>query len=90
MLTPRFDYTLTDDYMLINNAPNQRIQEGFGLLNARLMYESGYNWQIALFGTNLTDEWYLNSGFYIPSEQLHTGTIGRPREVGASFTFFVR
>jgi iron complex outermembrane recepter protein len=88
--TPRFDYTLTDDYMLVNDVPNQRLQEGFGLLNARLTYDSGDTWQIAFFGTNLTDEWYLNSGFYIPSEQLHTGTIGRPREVGASFTFFVR
>jgi len=88
--TPRFDYTLTDDYMLVNNAPNQRTQEGFGLLNARLTYESGQNWQVAFFGTNLTEEFYINSGFYIPSEKLHTGTIGRPREVGAAFTFFVR
>jgi hypothetical protein len=36
-----------------------------------------------LFGTNLTDEWYVNGGIDVGLYQGYDfGTIGRPREVG--------
>jgi iron complex outermembrane receptor protein len=90
MLTPRLDYTFTDDYVLSNNLPNQRTQSAFGLVNARLTYDSGEAWSLSLFGTNLTNEYYQNSGFYSLAEQTHFVTIGRPREIGANLTYAFR
>ncbi len=86
-LVPRLDYTYTDDYVLTSDDLRQSVQEGFGLLNARLTYDSGANWTVSLLGTNLTDEYYLNSGFYTVAEQIDFVTIGRPREVGVTFNF---
>lgn len=38
--------------------------DGFGLLSGRVTYTppSG-NWDLAIFGTNLTDQWYRFGGF---------------------------
>jgi iron complex outermembrane recepter protein len=84
-ITPRLDYTVTDDYALTPNEENQRIQEGFGLLNARVTYDSGSSWTVSLAGTNLTDEYYLNSGFFTRAEQVYFTTVGRPLEWGLTF-----
>jgi iron complex outermembrane receptor protein len=84
-LTPRVDYTYTDDFTLTPNEQNQRIQKGFGLLNARVTYDSGSNWSVSALGTNLTNEYYLNSGFYTRAEQVYFTTTGRPREWGVTF-----
>jgi iron complex outermembrane receptor protein len=87
-LTPRIDYTWTDDYTLATDYRNQSFQEAYGLLNARLTYApADARWRVAVYGTNLTDEYYMNSGFYSESNQLNFVTLGRPREVGASLTF---
>jgi iron complex outermembrane receptor protein len=87
-LTPRFDYTWTDDYTLATDYRNQNYQQAYGLLNFRLTYDApDARWQLALFGTNLTDEYYMSSGFYSESNQLNFVTLGRPREVGASLSF---
>ncbi len=87
-IVPRLDYTWTDDYTLATDYRNQSFQEAYGLLNARLTYApADARWRLAVYGTNLTDEYYMNSGFYSESNQLNFVTLGRPREVGASFTF---
>lgn len=87
-LTPRFDYTRTDGYTLATDYRNRSFQDAYGLLNARLTYAApGDRWRLSVFGTNLTDEYYMNSGFYSESNQLNFVTLGRPREVGASITF---
>ena len=62
----------------------QITQRAYALLNARLTYEAAANWSIAVFGTNLTDKRYLNSGFYSDSFLLEFVTLGRPREYGLS------
>jgi iron complex outermembrane recepter protein len=85
VLLPRLDYTYTDDYALASAEALQRIQKGFGLLNARITYDSGKSWDVSLEGTNLTNEYYFNSGFYTRSEQIHFMTLGRPREWGLVF-----
>ena len=46
------------------------------------------NWELALFGTNLTDERYSNSGFLPGILQIDDGTIGRPREYGLTMKVF--
>lgn len=60
----------------------------YGLVNARLGYTNpGDQWEIALFGTNLTNERYVNSGFYSVIWNFDFGTVGRPREYGATLKF---
>ena len=63
----------------------------FGLLDARISYKpsrSG-NWELAVFGTNLTDKRVVNGGFYSPIWEMDFSTVARPREfgVGLSVTF---
>jgi iron complex outermembrane receptor protein len=60
----------------------------WGIVNLRLTYEpADGNWQAAFFGTNLTDEYTVNSGFFHGIWGYDFATVGRPREAGASITF---
>ena len=57
----------------------------WGIVNLRFTYEpADANWQAALFGTNLTDEYMINSGFFHGIWGYDFATVARPREVGAS------
>ena len=82
VLTPRIDCTYTDEFVLANDDARQITQPAYALVNARLTYEAEANWSISVFATNLTDERYLNSGFYSDSFLLEFVTLGRPREYG--------
>ncbi|MBN1237034.1 MAG: TonB-dependent receptor [Gammaproteobacteria bacterium] len=88
LLTPRVDYTWSDEYTLATDYRNQNFQASFGLLNARVTYTppSG-RWEFAAFGSNLTDEYYMDSGFYSEANQISFVSLGRPREYGASLSF---
>lgn len=58
-----------------------------GILNARLVYEPpARRWQVAVFGTNLTNEYTLNSGLFSGAWGLDFATVGRPREAGVSLS----
>jgi iron complex outermembrane receptor protein len=60
----------------------------FGQFNARLTYSPAEgNWDLSVFGTNLTDEYQLNSGFFHGIWGYDFATVGRPREFGSSLTF---
>jgi len=40
------------------------MEPSYGILNGRLVYEpAGADWTVALWGRNLTDEYYINGGF---------------------------
>jgi iron complex outermembrane receptor protein len=83
----RADYGWQDDVQTAADIQKSYIP-AYGLLGARLMYRSPNNkWDIALFGSNLTDEYYRINGFYIPTDQMDNGTLGRPREWGLTFGF---
>ncbi len=95
----RLDYTYTDDYIR-SYAPDTQIQfnnpgvefdqKGFGLLSARVSYTSqSGKWEVAAFGTNLTDEFYLSGGFNPGILAIDFGGFGRPREAGLTFRFFL-
>jgi iron complex outermembrane receptor protein len=88
-ITARLDYTWTDDYTTFAGGPLQRTQESFGLLNARVTYDTGNDWFLTVAGANLTDEYYSPAFFYTVSQQLWSGSVGRPREVflGLNFRF---
>jgi hypothetical protein len=60
----------------------------FGQFNARLTYaQSQGKWEVSLFGTNLTNEYQLNSGFFHGLWGYDFATVARPREVGTSLQF---
>jgi iron complex outermembrane receptor protein len=75
-------------YHVVNNSP-LLVQDSFGLLTARIAYIApDERFEVALFGTNLTDEEYTTNGL----ESINfVGTAdanpGRPREWGASLTY---
>ena len=85
----RLDYGWLDDYVRIQELNRQKQQEAYGLLNARFNYEPAEgNWRFSMFGTNLTDEIYFNSGFLSDTIGTDVATVGRPRELGATLQFF--
>jgi len=61
---------------------------GQGTVNARVQYNpGGGKWSLAVFGTNLTDERLINSGFFHGIWGFDFATVGRPREGGVAFNF---
>jgi iron complex outermembrane receptor protein len=89
MLTTRFDYGWFDDFETFRDdrfhvsAHN----EAYGLLSGRLQFTpASGSWDIALIGTNLTDEYYRLGGFPAILAGIDQGVVARPREVGVSLT----
>jgi len=62
---------------------------GEGITNMRLTYEPGgdANWNLAFFGTNLSNTQLLNSGFFHGIWAFDFATVGRPRELGVQMNF---
>jgi hypothetical protein len=59
-----------------------------GIVNARMTFEPPTGqYAFSLFGTNLTDEYMINSGFFHGIWGWDFATVARPREVGAQFEF---
>jgi iron complex outermembrane receptor protein len=91
-------YGWMDEYMRINASELQsrnpdgsrRFEPSYGILNARIVYASGRDWQLSLFGKNLTDERYVNGGIDTGLFWGYDfGTIGRPREIGLGLEFIL-
>ncbi|HEU4618793.1 MAG TPA: TonB-dependent receptor [Gammaproteobacteria bacterium] len=99
-LTPRLDASYTGPYWR-SNTPSLR-QNAYGvprdfesgdfwLVNARLGFTpANGNYELSLFGLNLTDSYNLNSGFLHNIWQFDFATVDRPREVGVSLRLFFR
>ena len=89
ILTMRFDYGWFDDFETFRDdrfhvSANN---EAYGLLSARLQYTpADGNWDLALTGTNLTDEYYRLGGFPAILAGIDQGVVARPREMGLSLT----
>jgi iron complex outermembrane receptor protein len=94
----RVDYNYQDQYW--RQDPFLRLSGYIGIpasegesgdsesLNLRFTYEpADANYQFSLFGTNLTDEYHINSGFFHGIWGFDFATVARPREAGASLTF---
>jgi iron complex outermembrane receptor protein len=85
-LTLRGDYTYTSRTETNIDPVFTTSWPGYGLLNARLTYQkAGANWSISAFGTNLTDEFYINSGLNITQEGWAFVNAAPPRMWGATF-----
>jgi iron complex outermembrane receptor protein len=99
-LVTRFDYTYVSQYwrspdptlrvVYYPGIPTDFSDESgdFGQFNARLTYApASSKWDWSLFGTNLTNEYQLNSGFFHGVWGYDFSTVARPREIGTSITF---
>jgi iron complex outermembrane receptor protein len=93
----RGDYGWMDDYepglsaefQRKNPDGSNRPEPAYGVVNARVVYTPAQaDWQLSLFGTNLTNEWYVNGGFDLgPAWGYAPATIGRPaRSAPACFS----
>jgi iron complex outermembrane receptor protein len=84
-VTPRLDAQYQSTIYFTTN--NQGVQPGYTLLNGRVTWQSQTsNWEVALYGDNLTDKGYFNGKLNLVSffgrEQ---GNPGAPRTWGLSF-----
>ncbi len=72
-------------YSNIENTPTLA-QQANGKVNARLSWTPpSERWEIALHGTNLTDETVIENGVMVRVFGVDIATVSRPREWGASF-----
>jgi iron complex outermembrane receptor protein len=88
-LTVRGDYAYRSRYYNdVANSPGLA-QQGFGLFNARVSLQSAsQQWEVAAFGTNLTDERYITGGVGgIAALGFDEVQYARPREWGMSLTY---
>jgi iron complex outermembrane receptor protein len=83
----RVDYSYrTKVYNDVSNTESIA-QKSFGLLGARLSWQSEKEtWNLAAFGTNLTNEIYRVSGAASPSFGVAESSYGRPLELAARLT----
>jgi iron complex outermembrane recepter protein len=62
-------------------------QDGYGLLNAGVIWKTGGPWTVSLQGTNLADKEYKTTGYVIPSLGVRTGFYGAPRQYTLSVRY---
>ena len=63
-------------------------QDGYGLLSAGVVWNSGGAWSVALQGTNLTDKEYLTTGYNLNRALgVYTGFYGAPRQYSLSVRY---
>ncbi|GFE85298.1 TonB-dependent receptor domain-containing protein [Steroidobacter agaridevorans] len=87
-LSARFDYGWQDRVFTQSDINTRSRQRAYGVGNARLSYRDARNrWEVSLFGSNLFNEFYRINGFFLPADQIDTGTPGRPREWGLSVRY---
>ena len=97
-LVTRFDYNYQGQFWrsepFLRVSAYDAVPDGYeesgdwGILNMRMTYTPlNENWEVALFGTNLTDEYTINSGFFHGIWGFDFATVGRPREYGVSLNY---
>ena len=55
-------------------------QEGYGLINAGVIWRANDAWSFSLQGTNLADKEYRTTGYNIAALGILTGFYGAPRQ----------
>lgn len=94
-LTTRLDYSYVSgfqryadpkyhpDFLGLTDLLGEYEAGEYGLVDARMVYRpAAGEWEVALYGTNLTDEQVINGGFYGSIWEADWSTVGRPREIG--------
>ncbi len=87
-ITLRGDYGWQDEVIATLDFNTGSVIPAYGLASARIAYKPpAGRWDVAVFGSNLSNEYYRINGFFIPFDQMDNGTVGRPREWGVTFSF---
>tara|TARA_R110000824_G_scaffold288508_2_gene476488 strand:+ start:58754 stop:60952 length:2199 start_codon:yes stop_codon:yes gene_type:complete len=83
----RADYGWTDEFVTIQDIRLQKLQESYGLLSGRITYTPlNADWNLAIWGRNLTNEWYQLGGFGAFLGGVDQGVVSRPREYGLTLS----
>ncbi len=84
----RADYGWIDDVVTFRDRRfhwPSRANVAYGLASGRITWTpAAGNWDVAFFGTNLTDEFYRQGGFPAVLAGIDQGVVGRPREFGVT------
>jgi iron complex outermembrane receptor protein len=81
----RADYGWIGDHFTTDDIRLQTKQDAYGLLSGRVTFTpASGNWDIALVGTNLTDQWYQAGGFSATLGGVDNGVVARPREIAVA------
>jgi iron complex outermembrane receptor protein len=87
-LTFWLDYSWQDRVLTQLDINTQSVQRAYAVGNARVSYRDARNrWEVSLFANNLFNEFYRINGFFLPADQIDTGTPARPREWGLSVRY---
>lgn len=79
----RADWAWTDAYLFATSVDSDVTNPAHGLLSASATYEAAGNWSVGVFGTNLTDKYYLQNGLDLTFPYGFVQTEpARPREIG--------
>ncbi len=62
-------------------------QDGYGQINAGVIWKPTSAWTVSLQGSNLTDKEYLTTGYVIPALGVRTGFYGPPRQYSLSLRY---
>ncbi len=87
-LTLGADLSYTDEHF--QNVANSPLiaTDDYSILNARVAYgPAAGNWEVALLGTNITDEQYFTGGFDIGVLGIGVAYLNKPSWYGASFSY---
>lgn len=89
----RFDTQGMDSFYISNSDSTQNTKtSSYAIYNSRIGYESN-DWEIYLWGKNLTDERYATRGFYFANEPTYSieqsyFKLGDPRQFGMTVRAF--
>ena len=81
-LSTRLEYSYRSSYFFTKENESRYAQDGFGLLNVSLRFESDNGWYAFASGRNLTNEDYFNQVFFQSSPGLPD-----TYEIGAGYRF---
>ncbi|GAB2492226.1 TonB-dependent receptor [Pseudoxanthomonas sangjuensis] len=79
-LSARLGYAYQSEVYPTTDLSEDIKQDGYGLLNAGVIWRANEAWSFSLQGTNLTDEEYRTTGYNIASLGILTGFYGPPRQ----------
>ncbi|CAN5631334.1 TonB-dependent receptor [soil metagenome] len=76
----RVGYTYQSEVYPTTDLSEAIKQEGYGLLNASVIWKVNDAWTFSLHGNNLADKEYRTTGYNIPALGVLTGFYGPPRQ----------
>ena len=78
------------DELSSGTSANSIIMDSYGILNLRATWRAKRNWEVSVFGTNVTDEFYATSGGTAELANNWGGDVltpGRPQEYGVTVNY---